>query len=281
MNIKSKKSDKSKIFIYIALFLFCGFSVFIFLWMLMTSFKTNQELYAGVWSLPKTLNIKNYINAWDVLNLKYCFLNSLIVSSISTIILILIAAPASYVLIRSKLKITKLLNNLFVIGLGIPLPIILIPLLVLFARLKLADNLIGLILVYVAVELPFAIFLIAGFMRSIPQELEQAAIIDGCSYIGSFWKIIFPLATPGLVTAAVFNFITAWNEYYIALVFINSESKRTLSLGVYSFQTSMLYNADWVGMYAGVVILAVPTIILFVLLSEKIIAGMTGGALKG
>lgn len=282
MNINTrKKGDESKFWIYLALFLYCAFTIFVFSWILMTSFKTNQELYANVWSLPKHLNFGNYIKAWDVLDLKICFLNSVIVGFISTICLNFIAAPAAYVLIRSRLKITRSINTLFVIGLGIPIPIILIPLLTLFAKLGLVDNLIGLIIVYIAVQLPFTVFLLAGFLRSLPIELEEAAIIDGCSYIGSFWKIIFPLATPGLITASIFNFVSIWNEYFIALVFITSESKRTISLGVYSLQTSMLYTANWVGMYAGVIILVIPTVIIFVILSERIIAGMTRGAVKG
>lgn len=275
------RKDKSTFWFYFALTVYCSFAIFVLLWIVMTSLKTNQELYAGVWNLPESLNFTNYIRAWDILNLKQCFLNSVVVSFIATIIVGFICCPAAYVIIRSKLKISKFIFLIFTLGLAVPIPMLVIPLFKLFVKMGLGDSLIGLIIVYITVHIPFTIFLLTGFMRSIPSELEEAAIIDGCSYIGAFWKIIFRLATPGLITAAIFNFIMFWNEYLLALIFITDDGKRTISLGVYSLTTAMLYTADWTGMFAGVVILVIPTVVLFVLLSEKIIAGMTRGAVKG
>jgi len=258
------KGDKSKYWIYFILIVYCSFTVFVLLWIFMTSF-----------------NFSNYITAWKVLNLRQCFFNSVIVSITATIALNFIGSAASYVLIRSNLKIIKWLNHLFAVGLSVPLAMIALPIFVYFSRIGMGDSLIGLIIVYITVHLSFTIFLLAGFMKSIPIEIEESGIIDGCSYLGTFWKIVFPLSMPGIITASIFNFIFFWNEYFLALIFITSESRRTISLGVYSLTTAMLYTADWTGMYAGVVILVIPTVLIFILLSEKIVAGMTMGAVKG
>lgn len=275
------RGDKSKYWIYFILVIYCSFAIFVMFWIFMTSVKDNKEFYANIWSLPKSLHFENYIKAWDILNLKQCFLNSVIVSLGATLALNFIGAATSYVLIRSKLKIIKWLNVLFAIGISVPLAMIALPIFVYFSKIGLGDSLIGLIIVYITIHLSFTIFLLVGFMRSIPLEIEESAIIDGCSYLGAFWKIVFPLSMPGIITASIFNFIFFWNEYFLALIFITGESRRTISLGVYSLTTAMLYTSDWTGMFAGVVILVIPTVIIFILLSEKIIAGMTRGAIKG
>jgi len=246
-----------------------------------TSIRTNQELYAGVWALPKTINFENYIKAWNVVNLKRYFLNSVIVTFVSILGLTFLCTPAAYVLSRFIFKGRGFLNNLIIAGMGIPYQLLLIPLYKLFLNIKLVDNLFGLMLVYITLSIPFTIFLLSGFLRSLPSELEDAAMIDGCSEFGTFWKVMFPLAQPGIITAAIFNFIFLWNEYMLALVFISSQNNRTISLGLYSIQSAMQYTADWTGLFAAVVIVMLPTTIIFFILSEKVMSGITLGAVKG
>ncbi len=269
------------IIIYTTLIAWTAFSIFSLIWIIFTSIRTNQELYAGVWALPKTINFENYIKAWNVVNLKRYFLNSVIVTFASILGLTFLCTPAAYVLSRFTFKGRGFLNNLIIAGMGIPYQLLLIPLYRLFLDIKLVDNLFGLTLVYITLSIPFTIFLLSGFLRSLPSELEDAAMIDGCSEFGTFWKVMFPLAQPGIITAAIFNFIFLWNEYMLALVFLPSQNNRTISLGLYSIQSAMQYTADWTGLFAAVVIVMLPTTIIFFILSEKVMSGITLGAVKG
>lgn len=286
-NTEVKEIKKPKInrfwaiIIYTTLIAWTAFSIFSLIWIIFTSIRTNQELYAGVWALPKTINFENYIKAWNVVNLKRYFLNSIIVTFASIFGLTFLCTPAAYVLSRFIFKGRGFLNNLIIAGMGIPYQLLLIPLYKLFLNIKLADNLFGLILVYITLSIPFTIFLLSGFLRSLPSELEDAAMIDGCSEFGTFWKVMFPLAQPGIITAAIFNFIFLWNEYMLALVFLSSQNNRTISLGLYSIQSAMQYTADWTGLFAAVVIVMLPTTIIYFILSEKVMSGITLGAVKG
>lgn len=269
------------IIIYTSLILWAAFSICALIWIIFTSFKTNKELYAGVWSLPQGLHLENYIKAWSVVNLGRYFLNSVIVTSLAIFALTFLCTPAAYVLSRFNFKGRGFLNNLIIIGMGIPYQLLLIPLYKVFLNIKLADNIFGLTLVYVVLSIPFTVYLLSGFIRSLPSELEQAAVIDGCSEYGVFWKVIFPLAQPGIMAAAIFNFIFLWNEYMLALVFLPSSQNKTISLGLYSIQSAMQYTADWTGLFAAVVIVMMPTIIIYFILSEKVMTGLTLGAVKG
>jgi ABC-type glycerol-3-phosphate transport system permease component len=135
-------------------------------------------------------------------------------------------------------------------------------------------------MIYITVSVPFTMYLLTGFFRSLPTELEEAARLDGCSEFNVFWRVMLPLASPGLITATIFNFIALWNEYMLAMVFLNDPNKMPISRGLYGIAESMQYTGDWVGLFAGVVIVMVPTIIIYVLLSERLIEGVTMGALK-
>ncbi len=266
---------------YIFLGIWIAFSLFALIWMIYTSFKSNKELYAGVWNLPTEMHLENYKKAWTVVNLQRYFLNSVVVTFASIFVLTFVCTPAAYVLSRFKFKLGKTLNNLFIIGMGIPYQLLLIPLYKLVFQIHLNDSLFGLALIYIALSIPFTTYLLTGFLRSLPSDLEDGAMMDGCNEFQTFWKIMFPLAQPGIVTAAIFNFIFLWNEYMLAMVFIMKEQKRTISLGLYSIQSAMLFTADWVGLFAAVVIVMLPTVLIYIILSEKVMAGITLGAVKG
>lgn len=267
--------------IYLFLILWTAFSIFSLVWIIITSFKTNKELYAGVWSLPHGFNVANYVKAWNVVNLKLYFLNSVLVTFASIVVLIFLCTPAAYVVSRFKFFGSRFLNNLFIAGMGIPYQLLLIPLYRLIIGVHMNDSLLGLGLIYVTLSIPFNVFLLAGFIRSLPSELEDSAMIDGCSEIKTFWRIMFPLSQPGIVTSAILNFIFLWNEYMLALVFLTNVKRRTVSLGLYSIQAAMQYTADWTGLFAAVVIVMLPTVLIYLILSERIMAGITLGAVKG
>ena len=159
-------------------------------------------------------------------------------------------------------------------------PLLFIPLFALLAGLKLINTIPGIILIYVSLSIPFTVYILTGFFSSLPQELEDAAVIDGCNEFDVFRKVMLPLASPGLITAAIFNFIGLWNEFQLALIFIQDPDKRPLSLSLYALKNSMTYSGDWAGLFAGVVIVIVPTVLLFIWLSERMISGITLGSVK-
>jgi ABC-type glycerol-3-phosphate transport system permease component len=265
---------------YLILGFWSLFTIFIILWVMMSSLKSNHELFSGVWALPSQLYLENYIRAWFTVDMGRYFLNSLVVVLPSVFIILMVSAPASYILSRKMFKGSNLITMLFIAGIGIPVPLLFIPLFVLLNSFKINNTLFGLGVLYVALSLPFTVFMLTGFFASLPVELEEAAVIDGASDIQVFFRVMLPLGMPGLITAAIFNFIGLWNEYQLALVFLNDPNKSTLSLGLYSLSNGMEFTGDWVGLLAGVVIVMIPTIILYIILSEKMISGITMGAVK-
>lgn len=265
---------------YILLAVWSTFTVFAFGWIVMASFKTNREIFREPLHFPAELQFENYINAWNSVRLGDYFLNSVIIVFLSVFFIIAVSAPAAYILSRVKFRGNNLLTTLFTVGMGVPYPLLFIPLFSIMTRIRLVNSIPGLIVVYVSLSIPFTVYLLTGFFKSLPVEMEEAATIDGCSDFQTFWKIMLPLAQPGLITAAIFNGIGLWNEYQLALVFVNDADNRTLSLGLYAMQNAMQYTGDWPGLFAGVVIVMVPTIILYVFLSERMISGLTMGAVK-
>jgi ABC-type glycerol-3-phosphate transport system permease component len=243
--------------------------------------KSNKDLFTNVWALPSKLHFENYAKAFFAVDMGRYFLNSLAVVLTSVVVILILAAPASYILSRKKFKGSNLVTLLFIAGIGIPLPLLFIPLFQIMTGLKINNTLFGLGVLFVALSLPFTVYMLTGFFGSLPVELEESAIIDGASDFQVFFRVMLPLGLPGLITAAIFNFIGLWNEYQLALVFLNDPNKSTLSLGLYTLSNGMEYTGDWVGLMAGVVIVMVPTIILYVILSERMISGITMGAVKG
>lgn len=279
---RSAKSNKylSQIPAYIVLGLWSLFTIFVITWVIISSFKTNAEIFRSVFSLPKVWQIENYIDAWSQGNFALYLRNSLILTGFSVAGVLLVSAPAAYVLSRYDFIGRNLFTTTFIAGMGIPYSLVLIPLYVFMTQLKLINTLPGMILVYIGLSIPFTVYILTGFFVTLPKELEDAASIDGCNDFQVFTKVMLPLASPGLLTAGIFNAIGMWNEYQLVLVFMGDEKGRTLALGLYSLQNAMQYTGDWVGLFAGVCIIMVPTIILYLVLSEKMISGITMGALK-
>jgi N-acetylglucosamine transport system permease protein len=265
---------------YIILGLWAIFTIFVIGWVVVASLKSNRELFKDVWALPTVFHFENYVKAWSSVKMGRYFLNSVVVVFTSVFTILAVSAPASYVLSRIKFKGNNLITLIFTAGMGIPIPLLFIPLFIILTGIKQINTLPGLGILYVSFSIPFTVYMLTGFFGSLPTELEEAAIIDGCSDFQVFWKVMLPLASPGLITAAIFNFISLWNEYQVALVFISEPNNRTISLGLYALQNAMQYTGDWVGLMAGVVIIMVPTIILYIFLSEKMISGITMGAVK-
>jgi len=247
-------------------------------WMVVTSLKTNEELFANVWSLPSVLRIDNYANAWSIGGMGAAFANSALVTAASAIGVVAIAAPAAYILSRADFPGREALINAIAAGMGVPAVLIFIPVYVMLSTVGLGDSLAGLITVYVGVQMPFTVFVLTGFFATLPLDLEEAAIIDGASEVAVFWRIMLPLAWPGLLTAFIFNLIFLWKEFFWALVLLRTRSGFTLGVALNSLRESLAFNADWTGLFAAVVILMAPAVLVYVLLSRRFVEAITFGA---
>ncbi len=261
------------------LLVFLAVAVLPLLWLLLNSFKTNLELQVSPFGLPAKFNFDNYRNAMALASLPKLFLNSVIVAIGTVALNVLVTSMAGFVLSREVFKGKQAIHTLLTAGILIPILAFMVPYFTLVTRLGLYDKLITLILVYAAINIPVSIFLITSFMNSIPRELEEAAIIDGCGFVQRFTKIIFPLARSGIVTAGTFCFIYAWNEFIMAMLLTSSLSARTIQLGIRFFTSQFI--SDYTGMFAAIVLSIVPSVVIYTLLHDRIISGLTAGAVKG
>lgn len=269
---------------YLILCLWILFTLVLLGWVLAASFSTTKAIYSGK-ILSSGFHIENYVKAWTNSNVSTFFTNSLVYSIISCTLLILICAPAAYVLSRFKFIANKFIQTGFVSAMGVPVVMIVLPLFGLVASMSLLNhvfsNRLVLIFLYVGINVPYTTIFLLTFFANISRAFEEAAAIDGCPPTKTFWLIMLPMAQPGIITVTIFNFINVWNEYFISLIFGNSDKIRPVAVGLYSMINSMKYTGDWAGMFAAVIIVFLPTFILYIFLSEKIIAGVTGGGVKG
>lgn len=267
---------------YLIVGLWVIFTFMLLFWVIMASLSTSQEIFSDhMFKFESGFHFENYIKAWKTQKVSVFFMNSLLYTVVSCCAIVVIAAPAAYVLSRFKFKGNIIIQNMFAAALGIPVIMIIMPLFGLVSQLRLTNNRWLLIFLYVAMNVPFAIFFLLAFFKNLSFTYEEAASIDGCSPMRTFWQIMLPLAQPGIITVSIFNFITIWNEYFMSLIFANKTTVRPVAVGLYNMIQSMRYTGDWGGMFASVVIVFMPTFILYIFLSEKIIAGVTGGAIKG
>ncbi len=270
----------AKFFKWFFLIFFVLFMVLPLIWILISSFKTNQEFNLNSpFSFPEVWQFVNYRNALSISNLPRMFLHSIIVAVATTAINLVVSAMAAFALSREKFKGNGLILTLLLSGVLIPIIALMVPIMKINNTLHLYDTLGALIITYTAINLPTSIFLVHGFMTTIPKELEESATIDGCNFLQRFTRIIFPLTKPGLATAGTLVFIYCWNEFTYAMILTISEKARTIQLGIKYFQTE--FSVDYTGMLAAIVITMVPTIIVYIFMHDKIISGMTAGAVKG
>jgi N-acetylglucosamine transport system permease protein len=234
-----------------------------------------------VWALPTAPQWINYEKAWVNSNLSHFFFNSICVTLLGIVATALLASMASYVIARYQFPGSRFFLVYFLSGFAIPIQLTIVPLFLLLSRVGLINNLFVLAALYIAGALSFSIFTMIGFFRSLPKELEEAAILDGATDYQVFWRVMLPLARPGLVTITIFNFLYIWNEYFTAVLLINDSDKMTVSVGLYFLKATQGYAANWVGMLAGLIIVLIPNIIFFLIFQRQIAGGLTVGALKG
>lgn len=267
---------------YLLIGIWVLFTIFLLVWIVAASLSTAPEIMKGeVFKFATGFHLENYVSAWQSNNISVFFMNSLLYSIVSMVFTIAISAPAAYVLSRFTFVGNGMMKSGFIVAMSIPQVMIVLPLFSIATATHLTGSRIVLILLYIGMQVPYTTTFLMTFFKNLSRTYEEAAAIDGCSPMKTFWRIMFPLAQPGLITVAIFNFMNVWNEYFISLIFASSADKMPVGPGLKSVLTAMQYTGDWGGLFAAVVIVFLPTLLLYIFLSEKIIAGVTGGGIKG
>jgi len=255
--------------------------IFPMLWMVYSSFKTDQELFFSPWTAPAELQWDNFERAWNKAHVGEYLLNTLIVVVPALLLTLILSAMAAYVLARFRFVGNRFLFYLFLSGMLFPVFLALVPLFSLVNQLGMLNTFHGLILVYVAYSLPFTIFFLTGFFKTLPTELEESAIIDGANPFQVFFKVMLPMASPGLISMGIFNFLGMWNQYVLPLVLISDQSKYMLSQGLAFMLFKQFYENDWSALFAALTIIMIPSLIVYITFQRQIQSGITTGALKG
>lgn len=275
----NKKALAWKIVIYIFLVLMAFLYLAPLVWMFFVSLKTNTEIFKSPFALPEEIQLGNFIFAWTAGKLGIATLNSAIVCVTALILNIIIGCMASFALGRLRFKMSGAVMTYFLIGMMIPIHCILIPLFKTFSNMHLYNSLLGLIIPYTVVSLPTTIFIMTGFFKNMPNEMFEAACIDGCSIYKIFTSIALPLSKTGIIVTALMAFVGNWNELLLAMVFISDDAKKTLPVALSKFVGP--YNTNYTQMFAAIIIAILPTIIVYCCFSNQIVDGLTAGAVKG
>jgi ABC-type glycerol-3-phosphate transport system permease component len=264
--------------LHIGLLLWAFQAIYPLVWTAITSLKYTPELYADPFGLPDSWKWSNYSEAWTYAQMGRYFVNSLAVTFISTVLVLLFASTSAFVLARFDFRFKSLIWAYILFGFLIPHSVLLVPLAIFTRELGIYNSLIGLSLVYAAVGIPWNIFFLRAFMETIPKELEEAAVLDGAGMVSVFKDVILPLSTPALATMATFHILSSWSEYILALVLTGTTASRTLPVGISLLEGHFTSNEP--GVAAGMMITIVPAVIAFLFLQRFVIKGLTAGALK-
>lgn len=288
--MKRKHFDLYKIFIYVALISLAISIIIPVSWVFLASIKTNAEFYGNPWALPQGFNIQNFIDAFQIAQVGDFILNSALVTAMALAILLVVSLPAAYVLARFQFKGRKFFNTLIMAGLFINVNYIVVPIFLMLngwdkslAKSGLQffmNNRFVLALVYASTAIPFTVYLLASYFRSLPKAYEEAAEIDGCGYFTTMVRVMFRMAKPSIITVILFNFLAFWNEYIISLTLVQTKALKTLPVGLQNLMSAQKASTNYGPMYAGLVIVMLPTLILYILVQRRLTQGMTLGGLK-
>jgi N-acetylglucosamine transport system permease protein len=259
------------------------------LWAIVSAFKTNAEFLTNPYGLPAVPQVENFSRAWTVANIGQYFVNSVIVVAISVPLTMLLGAMAAYVLARYEFRGNRIVYYGFVGGMIFPVFLALVPLFFVvrnLANVPVVGQFLGLnsylslALVYAAFSLPFTVFFLTAFFRTQPTSIAEAAIMDGCSHFGLFFRVMLPMAKPGLISIGLFNVLGHWNQYVLPVVLMNETDRKVLAQGLAALAISQGYRGDWTALFAGLVIALLPVLIVYVLFQRQVQAGLTAGVLK-
>ena len=268
------------------LWIWGALNIALVVWIGATSLKSSKDIFARPFSLPLDPQWDNFSRAWSSAGFGQAFLNTALVAVAAAVLSVVVAAPAAYALSRSRRRLSGPVTFLFALGMSIPHQALLVP--YYFGNAELTelmvdwvtgwwDPRISLTLAYVVMALPFTVFVLTGYFRGLPRELEEAAALDGATGFTAFRKVMLPVSMSGLRTVLVINLIGLWNETLLVLLLIQDSEQRTLGASLLNFYGSMQYTADWAGLFAGIVIVVFPMLALYAWLSRHIVEGMTAG----
>lgn len=263
---------------YVIAYLFALLAIYPLLLMVASSFKTTVQIYTDPIGLPDSLSFGNYVKLWETVPFADFLRNSIVVSTVSVCLILLTSSLAAFYLARFSFRWNGLLYFFFLLGLMIPIKLGIVPLFLLMKELGLLNSLWSLILLYTGSGIPLSVFILTGFVRTLPVELEEAARIDGCNHFQVFWKILLPLVRPALGTVMIINFIQTWNDFFFPLIFIQKDALKTIPVGMLTLFGE--YEADWGLLFAGLTLSALPMISVFLLASKQFMEGLTAGAVK-
>ena len=275
---------KKKISIYhivcaVILLIMVIICIYPIVWMFFGSMKDKAEFYTNIWGLPKQIHLDNYIAAWKNADLGRRFINSLIVTLGSMCIMIPVTSCAAYAVARLNFKGKNLIYMYLLLGIMIPAGVLGIQTFTVAMKMGLLNSHLGLMLIYAAQNIAMGMFIMRGFFISLPRELEEAAMIDGCSRFGCFVRIIVPLARAGVATQVIFNGLTIWNDYFMANIMITKDELRTLPLSIANFVGK--HSTNYPELFAMLTMATIPVSIVFVLAQKSFIEGVAAGAVKG
>jgi raffinose/stachyose/melibiose transport system permease protein len=269
-----------EVFVYLFFGVWAVVNLFPLYWMLTFSFKTNAEIFGqNVIGLPNEWLVSNYEKALNVGNIGRFFLNSFIVSGITIVLVVIASMMAAFALTRMVWKGRRVMNNIFILGMTVPIHAAILPVYLMLSRLHMLNSYQALIVPYTAFSLSIAILIFTGFLQDIPREMDESAFIDGCGVWGIFFKIIFPMMRPAMSAVGIFTFISCWNEMMFAVIFIDKPQFKTITVGIQ--QLSGSYTTDWGPIGAALSLSTFPMLFMYAFLSRRIHESFNAGAIKG
>ena len=262
------------------LFLISMAAVFILpmVFTLLASLKDNRTIFSDPFGLPEVFRFENYITVWREANMSRYFINSILISLATVVVLAFVCSMAAFVISRFRFKASKALLMFFMVGMMIPMHTILVPVAYMIGMMNMKNNLVVLVLLYVAFNIPFSVMVLSNFMNGISASLEEAAIIDGAGYFQIYWNVAMPLSIPAISTISIFNFLAAWNNVLFPLLFINDKKLKPIALGLLNFSGER--GADYGPMMAAIAITVFIPLLIYLLFQEKVESGLTAGAVK-
>lgn len=267
------------ILLYTSLAAVAVFQIFPVIWLFLFSFKDNREIFSGSpFALPTEFNWENYVKVWEG-GIGTYFWNSVWITAVAILLTVILASMATFAITRMNWRFNKLVLGLFMVGLMIPIHSAIIPLFSMFLKVDLIDSPWSIIITYTAYNLPITMMILLGFYYTFPREIEEAAIMDGCSVHRLFLRIILPMTTPVISTTVIINMIYNWNEFVFVNTFISSDKYKTLTVGIQNFIGQ--YMTDWGAIGATLIISVLPIVIAFIFFSNKVVEGISSSAIKG
>ncbi|MCD6123396.1 MAG: carbohydrate ABC transporter permease [Spirochaetales bacterium] len=280
--MKSRDTNQTnyswQILAYIVMIIFTILTIGPLLWLFYSSFKPHAAIVHNIFALPKSFYLNNYIEAWRLGHMGVLVLNSIFYSTVATVLTTFLALAAGYGFAKFNYRISNFLYFFFIMGLLITVHSVLVPLFVMETRIHIDNTRTGVILPYIAFGLPFLIYLATSYIKGIPDSLEEAAIIDGASYLSFFWNILIPIVSPVVATMIIFSFLANWNEFVFVLTLTSKETLRSLPVGVNAFAGGRTRNYGL--QFAALVIATLPMIVFYIFFHSQLARGFAAGALK-